>query len=97
MAARIRLKRLGAKKDPFFRIVVVDIRVNRDGRFIEELGYYDPTVDEQGIKVDEERALHWLMQGAQPSDTVRSLFRRLGITRRYSEARAGSSGQVEAS
>lgn len=74
MPVRIRLKRMGAKKKPFYRIVVADSRAPRDGRFIEEIGYYNPTTDPSTIKIDTERAKDWLSKGAQPSDTVKALF-----------------------
>ncbi|MCD6361437.1 MAG: 30S ribosomal protein S16 [Armatimonadetes bacterium] len=79
MATKIRLKRLGGKHDPHFRIVVMDSRARRDGSAIEELGYYNPTNDPILLQVNRERALHWLAQGAQPTDTVRSLLRREGL------------------
>lgn len=79
MAVKIRLKRMGAKKAPFYRVVVADARAPRDGRFIEEIGYYNPLTDPAQVKIDKEKALKWLSNGAQPSDTVRSLFRREGI------------------
>lgn len=79
MATRIRLKRLGAKKAPFYRVVVADSRAPRDGRFIEEIGYYDPTKDPAVIKIDEERAKYWVGTGAQPSDTVRALLAKAGV------------------
>jgi len=79
MATRIRLKRLGAKKVPFYRLVVSDSRSPRDGRFIEEIGYYDPMKNPAVIKVDEERALYWLKTGAQPSETVRALLKKAGV------------------
>ena len=79
MATKIRLKRLGAKHDPHFRIVVADSRSRRDGRTIEELGYYNPTKDPIMLKINRERAIHWMSVGGQPSETVRSLFRREGI------------------
>jgi small subunit ribosomal protein S16 len=81
MAARIRLKRIGRKNRPSYRICVFDARTRRDGAPIEELGSYDPTgksIDEK-VKLDKERALHWLSVGAQPSDTVASVFRKLGV------------------
>lgn len=78
MATRIRLKRFGGKNDPHYRIVVADARKQRDGRAIEELGYYSPAGNPPALEVNAERALHWLEIGAQPSDTVRSLFRRPG-------------------
>lgn len=79
MATKIRLKRMGAKKKSFYRIVVADSRAPRDGRFIEEIGYYDPNKNPADIKVDAEKAQKWLSTGAQPSDTVRSLFKKAGV------------------
>lgn len=79
MAVRIRLKRMGAKKQPSYRVVVADSRSPRDGRFIEEIGYYNPTTDPTTVKINEERARHWMARGAQPSGTVRTLFQRAGI------------------
>ncbi|NLK51149.1 MAG: 30S ribosomal protein S16 [Syntrophomonadaceae bacterium] len=87
MATRIRLKRMGAKKSPFYRIVVADSRSPRDGRFIEELGYYNPTKDPIVLKVDEEKAIKWLMNGAQPSETVRALLNKAGVIQKYAAAR----------
>ncbi len=80
MAVRMRLKRMGAKKAPFYRIVVADSRSPRDGRFIEQVGYYDPTKDPAIIKVDDEIAKKWLSNGAQPSDTVKKLLKIAGVT-----------------
>ena len=79
MATKIRLKRMGAKKAPFYRLVVSDSRYPRDGRFIEEIGYYDPTRDPVQIHIDADKANQWLSSGAQPSETVKSLFKRVGI------------------
>lgn len=79
MSVKIRLKRMGAKKAPFYRLVVADSRSPRDGRFIEEIGYYDPTTEPSTVKIDEEKAMKWLKTGAQPSDTVRSLLKRTGV------------------
>ena len=79
MAVKMRLKRMGAKKAPFYRIVVADSRSPRDGKFIEEVGYYDPTKDPSVIKVNEELAKKWLQNGAQPSDTVKKLLKISGI------------------
>lgn len=79
MATKIRLKRLGAKKAPFYRIVVADSRSPRDGRFIDEIGTYDPTRQPAAIKIDAEKAQKWIGNGAQPSDTVRSLFKQAGV------------------
>ncbi len=79
MAVKIRLRRIGAKKDPFYRIVVADSRYPRDGRFIEELGYYDPTVEPSVLKVDGEKVQKWISTGAQPTDTVKALFKKNGV------------------
>lgn len=79
MAVKIRLRRIGAKKDPFYRIVVADSRYPRDGRFIEEIGYYDPTVEPSVLKVDAEKAKKWIANGAQPTDTVRVLLKKSNI------------------
>ncbi|MGF7185147.1 small subunit ribosomal protein S16 [Desulfitispora alkaliphila] len=87
MATKIRLKRMGAKKAPFYRIVVADARAPRDGKFIEEIGYYNPAEQPELIKVDEERALNWLSTGAQPSDTVKTLLRRSGVWKKFNEAK----------
>ncbi len=75
MAVKIRLRRMGAKKAPFYRIVVADSRYPRDGRFIEELGYYDPTKEPSVVKVDAEKAKKWIANGAQPTDTVKKLLK----------------------
>ena len=79
MAVKIRLRRIGAKKDPFYRIVVADSRYPRDRRFIEEIGYYDPTVEPSVLKVDAEKAKKWIATGAQPTDTVKALFKKNGV------------------
>ena len=76
---KIRLKRMGAHKKPFYRVVVADSRSQRDGRFIEELGYYNPLKEPAEIKIDEEAAKKWLGNGAQPTDTVKKLFKQTGI------------------
>ena len=76
---KIRLKRIGAHKKPFYRVVVADSRTPRDGRFIEELGTYDPLKDPAEIKIDAEEAQKWLDNGAQPTETVRSLLKKSGI------------------
>lgn len=75
---KIRLRRMGAKKAPFYRIIVADSRAPRDGAFLEELGYYNPLMDPAEIKVDNERAQYWLKNGAQPTDTVRGLLKKSG-------------------
>ena len=79
MAVKIRLRRMGAKKAPFYRVVVADSRSPRDGRFIEEIGYYDPMTEPATVKIDAEKAQKWIKNGAQPSDTVRSLLKKSGI------------------
>lgn len=79
MAVKIRLRRMGAKKKPFYRIVVADSRSPRDGRFIEELGYYDPLKNPAEIKIDQEKAADWLKKGAQLTDTARALFVKAGV------------------
>ena len=76
---KLRLRRMGAINQPFYRIVAVDSRKKRDGKYIESIGWYDPKPDPSQIKIDTERALYWLGVGAQPSDTVRSLLRKAGI------------------
>ena len=79
MAVKIRLKRLGAKKSPFYRVVVADERSPRDGKFIEEIGYYNPLTDPVDIKIDAEKAAKWIKNGAQPTDTVRALLKKTDI------------------
>ena len=79
MAVKIRLRRMGAKKAPFYRIVVADSRYPRDGRFIEEIGTYDPMQEHSVVKVDAEMAKKWISNGAQPTDTVKTLFKKNGI------------------
>ncbi len=79
MAVKIRLRRMGAKKAPFYRIVVADSRYPRDGRFIEEIGYYDPTAEPSIIKVDAEKAKKWMANGAQPTDTVKKILEVSGV------------------
>ena len=76
---KIRLKRMGANKKRFYRVVVADSRAPRDGKFIEEIGYYNPMTDPADIKIDEEKAKKWLGTGAQPTDTVKKLFQKSGI------------------
>jgi small subunit ribosomal protein S16 len=76
---KIRLRRMGRRNRPFYRVVVADTRSPRDGRFIELIGHYNPLTDPETISIDEEKALKWLRQGAQPTDTVRSLLSKLGI------------------
>ncbi|MGH2672573.1 MAG: 30S ribosomal protein S16 [Actinomycetota bacterium] len=87
MSVRIRLRRMGAKKRPFYRVVVADQRSPRDGRFIENIGKYHPLEDPSLIEIDEERALHWLRVGAQPSNTVRVLMTKIGIWDKFAADR----------
>lgn len=79
MAVKIRLKRIGAKKSPFYRIVVADSRAPRDGRFIEEIGTYNPLTEPKTVKVDNEKALDWIKKGAKPTETVERLFKANGL------------------
>ena len=79
MSVKIRLRRIGAKKAPFYRIVVADSRYPRDGRFIEELGYYDPTKEPTVISVDEDKAKKWIANGAQPTETVKVILKKKGV------------------
>ena len=87
MAVKIRLNRLGAKKNPFYRIVVADSRAPRDGRFIEILGNYDPSQTPAVVNVDEEKVLSWMSKGAQPTDTVKSLLSKKGIMAKFAESK----------
>ncbi|MER2040936.1 MAG: 30S ribosomal protein S16 [Desemzia incerta] len=87
MAVKIRLKRMGSKRKPFYRIVVADSRSPRDGRFIEEIGYYNPIVEPVQVKIDEESVLKWLSDGAQPSDTVRNILSREGIMKKFHDSK----------
>ena len=79
MAVKIRLRRMGAKKAPFYRVVVADSRYPRDGRFIEEIGTYNPVVTPSEVKVDAEKAKQWIANGAQPTDTVKALLKKEGV------------------
>ena len=79
MAVKIRLRRMGAKGAPYYRVVVADSRYPRDGRFIEEIGYYDPTKEPSVIKIDNDKAQQWIKNGAQPTDTVKKLLKINGI------------------
>jgi len=87
MATKIRLRRMGAKKNPFYRVVVADSRSPRDGRFIEEIGYYDPTKNPEVLKIDVEKALKWLASGAQPSDTAKALLRKAGVLEKFHQSK----------
>ncbi len=79
MAVKIRLRRLGAKKAPFYRVVVADSRFPRNGRFIEEIGYFDPTKEPAVVNIDGEKAKQWIANGAQPTDTVKALLKKNGV------------------
>ena len=79
MAVKIRLKRMGSKKNPFYRIVVADVKAPRDGRFIDEVGYYNPLTEPVELKVDADKVTKWMKTGAQPTDTVRALIKKAGI------------------
>ncbi len=79
MAVKIRLRRLGAKRAPFYRVVVADSRFSRNGRFIEEIGYFDPTKDPAVVNIDGEKAKQWIANGAQPTDTVKALLKKNGV------------------
>ncbi|WP_010630977.1 30S ribosomal protein S16 [Sporolactobacillus vineae] len=87
MSVKIRLKRMGAKKRPFYRVVVADSRSPRDGRFIEEIGTYNPVSTPKAFTINEDKALDWLQKGAQPSDTVRNLFSKNGLMEKFHNAK----------
>ena len=87
MAVKIRLNRMGAKKNPFYRVVVADSRAPRDGRFIEILGNYDPSKQPAVVNLDEEKVLDWMNKGAQPTDTVKNLFSKQGIMAKFAESK----------
>ena len=87
MSVKIRLKRMGSKKRPFYRIVVADSRSPRDGRFIETVGTYNPLTDPETVTLKEEKVMNWLNNGAQPSDTVRNILSRNGVKKKFHEAK----------
>ncbi len=87
MAVKLRLKRMGSKQKPFYRIVAADSRFPRDGRFIETVGTYNPIKGEDVFTIDEEKALSWLKNGAQPTDTVKNILSRAGIMAKYAESK----------
>lgn len=93
MAVKLRLKRMGAKKRPFYRIVAADSRSPRDGRFIEVVGTYNPITKPAEVKVNEELALKWLQNGAIPTDTVRDLLRKQGVMEKFHNIRMTKKGQ----
>lgn len=84
---KIRLKRMGANKKPFYRIVVADSRSPRDGRFIEEIGYYNPVSEPKVVKINEEKAVKWLGIGAQPTETVKNLFKNNGVLEKFNASK----------
>ena len=86
---------MGKKKSPFYRVVVADIKSPRDGRFIENIGTYNPHSDPAEISIEEEKALYWLSKGATPSDTVRSLLSKIGVMKKFDEERSSSTGASE--
>jgi small subunit ribosomal protein S16 len=90
MAVKLRLKRMGAKKAPRYRIVAIDARVRRDGREIETIGWINPTTEPETVEVDAEKALKWLSNGAQPSDTVRNILSKQGVMKQYHDAKAAA-------
>ena len=87
MAVKLRLKRMGAKQRPFYRIVAADSRFPRDGRFLEVVGTYNPITNPAETKIDEEKALYWLKNGALPTETVRNILSKEGIMKKYAEAK----------
>ena len=95
MAVKLRLKRMGAKQKPFYRIVAADSRSPRDGRFIETVGTYNPIKNPTEININEEKALYWLSKGAQPTDTVGSLLSEVGITKKFADSKKKTTKKVE--
>ncbi|GAC1433564.1 MAG: 30S ribosomal protein S16 [Ktedonobacteraceae bacterium] len=90
MTVKIRLKRMGKKKAPSYRVVVADSRFSRDGRIIENIGWYNPLVEPSAIQIDAEKALGWLKNGAQPTESVASLLKRTGIMEQFTQAKAAA-------
>lgn len=95
MATRIRLKRMGAKKAPFFRMVVAESSSPRDGKVIEEIGYYNPRRDPVEVKIDEQKAYDWLRKGAKPSETARALLAKVGVWSRFNTGKGEGSSTAE--
>jgi small subunit ribosomal protein S16 len=93
MAVKIRLKRMGKKKTPSYRVVVADARSPRDGRIIENIGWYNPLVEPSAIQIDAEKALGWLKNGAQPTDSVAQLMKRTGILDRFEQEKAAAKAE----
>lgn len=96
MSVKIRLTRIGRHKDPFYRIVAADSRFARDGRYIEQIGTFDPAIGEEKADINEELALKWLNKGATPSDSVRAMFNRKGIMDKYAKSKAKPAAKKEA-
>ncbi len=96
MTVKIRLKRVGKTKQPSYRVVVADSRSPRDGRIIENIGWYNPLTEPSTIKVNEEKVLSWLKNGAQPTESVASLLKRVGVMERFEQARAAASASAKA-
>jgi small subunit ribosomal protein S16 len=96
MTVKIRLKRMGMKKAPSYRVVVADSRSPRDGRIIENLGWYNPMVEPSIIKIDEEKTLGWLKNGAQPTDSVAQLLKRTGVIARFEQTKAAAASTASA-
>jgi small subunit ribosomal protein S16 len=97
MAVALRLKRIGSHKNPHYRIVAADERFARDGRFLEELGHYNPQTDPATVKIHEEKIMKWLGEGAQPSDTVRSILKKEGVLKKFHESKLTKLAAVPAS
>jgi small subunit ribosomal protein S16 len=95
MSVKIRLKRVGKKKAPSYRVVVADSRSPRDGRIIENLGWYNPLVEPSAIQIDAEKALRWLKVGAQPTESVTSLLKRVGIMDRFKQSKEATKPETE--
>ncbi len=96
MSVKIRLKRVGKKKAPSYRIVVADARSPRDGRIIEKIGWYNPLVEPSAINIDEEKALRWLKVGAQPTESVTSLLKRTGVMERFEQMKSSATTATQA-
>jgi small subunit ribosomal protein S16 len=95
MAVKIRLKRVGKKKAPSYRVVIADARSPRDGRIIDNIGWYNPLVEPSAINIDEEKALHWLRVGAQPTESVTLLLKRTGLMERFEQTKSSTAAQTE--
>lgn len=93
MAVKLRLKRMGAKQRPFYRIVAADARSPRDGRFLEVVGTYNPITNPAETKIDEEKAMYWLNNGAQPTETVKNIFSKEGIMKKFAESKNKKAGK----